>query len=326
LLKKNLTMDQISKQDIWFTLVNPNAGNGKGSKDWSTIAELMKRAGLSCQVIQTQAREHAIQLTREALREGFRKFVTVGGDGTLNEIVNGVFTSEGIDPRTISLGLIPVGTGNDWGKMFGISSEYEKAVAVIKEGKLLRHDIGRIDYFEGDISRTRYFINIAGLGFESVVVKRTNVQKDKGHSGKAIYFYNLLMSLLSYHNIKAEISVDGVSKTADVFSINVGNGRYCGGGMRQTPDAIPDDGLLDVTVINGIGKIEIIRNLKILYNGKILNHRKIDGYRCKNLKVHSDKILWAEADGESLGHTPAEFSIIPAAINIVYGNRLIPSV
>ncbi len=174
------------------------------------------------------------------------------------------------------------------------------------------HDIGIVTYFRRRrAEEKRYFINIAGLGFESVVVRRTNYQKDRGHSGKAIYFYNLIMSLLFYTNTKADIIVDGQQKSADVFSINVGNGRYCGGGMRQTPDALPDDGLLDVTVINGIGKIEIIRRLKMLYDGTILSHPKIDGYRCRNLIVSSDSVMWTEADGESLGHTPAEFSILP---------------
>jgi diacylglycerol kinase family enzyme len=93
--------------------------------------------------------------------------------------------------------------------------------------------------------------------------------------------------------------------------------------MRQTPEALPDDGLLDVTVIREMGKIEIIRNLKILYNGKILSHPKISGYRCKNLKVKSDSVIYVEADGESLGHTPAEFSIIPAGINIIYKSKII---
>ena len=219
--------------------------------------------------------------------------------------------------------MIPVGTGNDWGRMFGIPLDYEKAIKIIRENKLMVHDVGLVSFYDGKIKKDRYFINIAGLGFESVVVRRTNIQKDKGHSGKLIYFYNLLMSLLSYKNTKAEIIIDGEKINADVFSLNVGNGRYCGGGMRQTPDALPDDGLLDVTIINGMGKFEIIRNLKILYDGTILSHPKIDGYKCKNIKVSSDSIIYTEADGESLGHTPVEFSIIPASINIVYGTKII---
>jgi diacylglycerol kinase family enzyme len=121
----------------------------------------------------------------------------------------------------------------------------------------------------------------------------------------------------------AQIIIDGETTQADVFSINIGNGRYCGGGMRQTPNALPDDGLLDVTVINGMGKFEIVRNLKILYDGTILSHPKIVGYKCKNIKVSSDSIMYIEADGESLGHTPAEFTIIPSGINIVYSTKII---
>lgn len=117
--------------------------------------------------------------------------------------------------------------------------------------------------------------------------------------------------------------IDDKKSVAEIFSLNVGNGRYCGGGMRQTPDALPDDGLLDVTVIKEMGRIEIIKNLKILYDGTILSHPKVDGYRCKTLKVTTDSILYIESDGESLGHTPAEFSIIPAAVNIVYGTKII---
>jgi diacylglycerol kinase family enzyme len=93
--------------------------------------------------------------------------------------------------------------------------------------------------------------------------------------------------------------------------------------MRQTPGAKPDDGLLDVTIINGIGKFEMIRNLKILYDGTILSHPKIDGYKCRNVKVSSESLIYVEADGESLGHTPAEFSICPAAVRIIYGTNII---
>jgi YegS/Rv2252/BmrU family lipid kinase len=307
----------------WLLIVNPNAGNNKGRKDWDLVSSILKKHDLSCSEVFTERKGHAIELSKEGISRGYRRILCVGGDGTLNEIVNGVFSQENCPSKEITLGLIPVGTGNDWGRMFGIPLDYEGAIKIIKEGKMMLHDIGTISFFKGSEKEKRYFINIAGLGFESVVVKRTNNQKDKGKSGKAIYFYNLLMSLISYKNTKAEIVIDGKKIEADVFSINVGNGRYCGGGMRQTPFAVPDDGILDVTIIKGMGKIEIILNLKILYNGKILNHPKVEGHKCKNVIVRSDSVLYAEADGESLGHTPVEFNIIPASINIVYGTRII---
>jgi YegS/Rv2252/BmrU family lipid kinase len=307
----------------WLVIVNPNAGNGKGKKDWDRISALLKKEDLPFIVNFTVRKGHAIILTLEGITEGFRKIITVGGDGTLNEVVNGVFSNDSCPTNDISLALIPVGTGNDWGRMFAIPLDYEKAIKIIKDNKLMVHDIGLMSFYDGPERKNRYFVNIAGLGFESLVVRRTNIQKDGGQSGKAIYFYNLLMSLLSYKNTKAEIVIDGEKINADVFSINIGNGRYCGGGMRQTPNALPDDGFLDATIINGIGKFEIIRNLKILYDGTILNHPKIDGYRCKNIKVSSDSVIYAEADGESMGHTPVEFSIIPSSINIVYGTKII---
>jgi YegS/Rv2252/BmrU family lipid kinase len=316
-------MEQNSDRREWLVIVNPNAGNGKGKKDWDKISDLLKNEALPYDVNFTERKGHAIHFTIEGIAAGYRKIITVGGDGTLNEVVNGVFLNKNCPTTDISLALIPVGTGNDWGRMFGIPLNYKKAINIIGENKLMLHDVGLVSYYSGTEKKERYFINIAGLGFESVVVKRTNYQKDRGHSGKLIYFYNLLMSLISYKNTRAEIVIDGEKISADVFSLNVGNGRYCGGGMRQTPGALPDDGLLDVTIIKGMGKFEIIRNLKILYDGTILQHPKIDGYKCKNIEVSSDSVMYAEADGESLGQTPAEFSIIPDGINIVFGTKII---
>jgi YegS/Rv2252/BmrU family lipid kinase len=317
----------MEKSDInqeWYVIINPNAGNGKGKKDWNRIADILKNNGIQFKVKPTERKGHATEFTRELIAEGYRKIISIGGDGTLNEIVNGIFTQDHCPATEIILGLIPVGTGNDWGRMFGIPLIYEGAVQVIKEGKLMLHDIGVISYFNGEEKAKTYFINIAGLGFEAVVVRKTNKQKDKGMSNKAIYFYNLLSSLITYRNTPVDITIDEKTSRAKVFSINVGNGRYCGGGMRQTPDALPDDGLFDITVIKEMSRIEIIKSLQLLYDGTIMSHPKVSGYRSNNLKVNSDSLLYIEADGESLGHTPVEFSIIPSAVNIIYGKKLIP--
>lgn len=308
----------------WYVIVNPNAGNGKGKRDWTRISDLFSREKITITTGVTEKKGHAADLAMKAIESGFRKIVCVGGDGTLNEIVNGVLRQQSYPANEISLALIPVGTGNDWGRMFGIPLVYEGAVKVIKENKTIPHDIGIVSYYVGEMQHFRYFINIAGIGFEAMVVNRTNRQKEKGRSSKAVYFYNLLASLISYHKTDAEIIVDGVAGHARIFSVNIGNGRFCGGGMRQTPEALPDDGLLDVTVIREMGRLEIIRNLNILYDGTILSHPKVDGYRASNIRIRSESLLYAEADGESLGHTPVEFSIIPSAIKIVYGSRLIP--
>lgn len=227
-------MDQDSKQNEWLVIVNPNAGNGRGKKDWEKISSFLNKEELHFRVLFTGRKGHAKNIALEGINSGFRRIITVGGDGTLNEVVNGVFANNVCPTMDISLALIPVGTGNDWGRMFGIPLDYEHAIKIIGENKLTLHDTGKVSSFEGSEKKERYFINIAGLGFESVVVRRTNFQKDKGRSGKLIYLYNLLISLLSYKNTKADVIIDGQKYSADIFSLNVGNGRYCGGGMRQT--------------------------------------------------------------------------------------------
>jgi YegS/Rv2252/BmrU family lipid kinase len=306
----------------WFTIVNPNAGNGKGKKDWDRISGLFARAGILIDARFTEKKGQAIDFTSEALAAGYRKIISVGGDGTLNEVINGIFIRDICPSKEVVIGMIPVGTGNDWGRMFGIPLVYEGGVNVIRDYKTMPHDVGTITYFSAEGQQKRYFMNIAGLGFEAVVVRKTNKQKDKGRSSHAIYFYNLLSSLISYSRPTVNITIDGKTTSTKAFSINVGNGRYCGGGMRQTPEALPDDGLLDITVIKDMGRIEVIKSLKILYDGTILSHPKIDGYRSTNLRVTCETALYAEADGESLGHTPAEFGIIPGGVNVVYGTKI----
>ncbi len=306
----------------WCAIVNPNAGNGKGGRDWKRISGLLENHGISAVIKLTEKKGDAIDLSRQAVAEGFRNLISIGGDGTLNEILNGVFTQQYCNPSSVTIAMIPVGTGNDWGRMFGIPLVYDGAVRVISEGRRMLHDVGVITYHQGTSVHERFFINIAGIGYEALVVEKTNRQKEKGRSNRILYLLNLVMSLISFRKPEVEIGIDGVKSSARIFSINIGNGRYCGGGMRQTPDALPDDGLLDITVIREMSRLEVIRNLKLLYDGTILSHPKIDGYRSNNLTVDSKSVLYAEADGESLGHNPFTFTIIPSAINIIYSTRI----
>jgi YegS/Rv2252/BmrU family lipid kinase len=311
-------MDLTIKKPEWLVIVNPNAGHGKGKKDWQKIADLLEKHGIEFTSQFTVTRRHAIVLVQEGITNGYRKIIAVGGDGTMNEVVNGVFTQLVCPTTDITLAMITVGTGNDWGKLFGIPVHYENAIQIIKEFKVRLQDAGIVHYYHGTARDRRYFINIAGLGFDAVVVSRTNIQKDKGYKGKAIYFINLLRSLLSYRHTLTSIDIDGIKLQDDIFTISIGIGRFSGGGMMQTPKAIPDDGLFDVTIVKKMRKGEIIRSLKKLYDGSILDHPKIEGYMGKDILIDSDPLIHVEADGESLGHSPIEFSLLPKSINIVY--------
>jgi len=312
-------MEQSEPRKEWLIIVNPNAGQGKGKKDWDRIAALLTQYAIEFVPRFTEKRRHAIELTRDGIRENYRKILVVGGDGTMNEVVNGVFTQTFCHTTDISLGMITVGTGNDWGKMFDIPTDYEGAVKIISAYRTRLQDTGIVTYYHGIIKESRYFINIAGLGFDAVVVKRTNIQKDKGHKGKAVYMMNLLRSLLLYRHTVASVAIDGKIIQDDVFTISIGIGRFSGGGMRQTPNAIPDDGLFDITIIRKIRKGDVIMSLKMLYDGTILDHPKISGYTGKEILIDSDPLIHLEADGESLGHSPIEFRILSKSVHIVYG-------
>jgi len=309
-------------QNRWLVIVNPNAGAGKCFRDWPRIEKLLDSYQFSYKKVFTIRKFHAILLSRDFINKGYKKIIVVGGDGTMNEVINGVFVQKRFDTREITVGMIPVGTGNDWGRMFGIASNYEEAVRTIKESNTFIQDAGKVVFYKNDRILKRYFINIAGMGFDALVVKKTNRLKDKHKGNPTLYLYNIFTSLFNYKASRATIEVDGVANSRDIFSLSLGICKYNGGGMMQLPDAQPDDGLFDLTVIKKIGKLEVIRNIKMLYNGTINKHPKVETYRGRFIRIFAPKEIFLETDGESLGHTPLEFEIIPASIKVLASNKI----
>ena len=307
----------------WLVIVNPNAGRRKGLRDWDKISSLLREYRLKYNAVFTEAPGHAIQLTRRYIEEGIRWIIAVGGDGTMNEVVNGVFHQKTCPTTDITLGMITVGTGNDWGRMFGIPSSYKEAIRTILRHKTFVQDAGMVKYLNDSNMENRYFVNIAGMGFDAEVARKSNRSKEKGRGGPILYFMNIFSILMSYKYVNALISVDGLNIENTMFSMNVGICKYSGGGMIQVPNAIPDDGLFDLTVINRMSKAKIIRSLRRLYNGTINEHPKVDSYTGKSIRVDSSDKIQLETDGESLGHTPIEFTMIPKSVKVITG--FIPS-
>jgi diacylglycerol kinase (ATP) len=303
---------------ISFVVVNPNAGNGKGKKEWNTIKSILKKHSFQYKHVFTSRKMDASKLVKKAIANGYRTVVAVGGDGTLHEIINGIMEQNSAPTNEVFVGLIPVGSGNDWGKMFGIPTDYEEAIKVLIARKCYKHDIGLVSHNLNGVTMKSYFLNVAGTGFEAKVIKKSHDRKNRrGKSNSTTYITSLLSCLLSNKNQDVTITIDGTRIEQKIFSLNIGNGIYCGGGMRQAPNAKPNDGLLDVTVIGDITPIEVIFSLKYLYNGKIYDHKKVDGYRAKKVTVESAIPMYSEADGELLGETPLEFAIAPGAINAI---------
>lgn len=304
----------------WFVIVNPNAGRRKGEKDWLEIAALLNNAGLRFTNVFTEHPNHAMKLARKYIEAGFKKIIVVGGDGTLNEVVNGVFTQKKYPTSEITLAMISVGTGNDWGRSFGIPPGYKEAIDVIVKGNCKLQDVGRVSYTYKDLVKQRHFINMAGLGFDAMVAKRTNKVKEQGKSGPFSYLISLFTSLISYNDSKVKIKVDQEVFNAHVFTMSVAICKFNGGGMMQAPNAIPDDGLFDVTVITRLSRFLVIRSVKKLYDGSFLSMPQVKTFRGEKVEVESDPPMFLETDGESLGHTPMTFEVVPLSISVVSGN------
>jgi len=304
----------------WFVIVNPNAGKRKGEKDWLEIAAQLAAAGVKYVNVFTEHRGHAVLLTRKFIENGYRNIIVVGGDGTLNEVVNGIFTQAHIPTNEITLAMIPVGTGNDWCRMFHIPGDYKQAIKLITKRKVFVQDTGTIKYVSSEGNeKTRYFINMAGMGFDALVAKKTNKQKDMGKSNPLSYVINIFSSLFIYTSTKVTILLDNEKVSSDIFSMSVGICQFNGGGMKQAPQALPDDGLFDLTLIKPIGKFKVLRNIIKLFDGSFTRLPEVSTFRSSKIIIHSEPPMYMEADGESLGHTPFVFNILPQSLNVISG-------
>lgn len=310
----------MSQNKRWLVIVNPNAGVGRGKKDWQEIRDLLIAEGFEFDAVFTRWKYHAIELTKTNIEKAYRNIIVVGGDGTMNEVVNGIFNQKTVPTTEITIGMITIGTGNDWARMYKIPLKYNKAVKVLKKRKAFIQDAGVASFYEGKVKNKRYFMNMAGMGYDALVAKKTNKMKEKGRGGTFSYLFNLLAGLFQYKNTHLDIEIDDRAVfSGKVFSMSLGICKYNGGGMMQLPKAIPDDGLMDVTVIKKTSKFTVIRNLKKLYDGSFVKLPVVETFTGKKITIVSrpENSIFLETDGESLGHSPLEFNIIPKSLKVI---------
>ena len=310
------------KNNKWLVVVNPKASVGKAGEDWPTIKQLLINEGFEFDDVLTEYPQHAIEIVRNAITEkGYRKFVSVGGDGTNNEIINGIFTQDSVPTTDITMACIPIGTGNDWCRTFDIPLEYEQIIKIIKAGNIFVHDIGKLTYFNDGDPKVRYFLNAAGSGLDENICRSTNIMKQQGKKGTVRYLLSTVKCLLKYHYVHVKIAIDNqVVIEDDVLSLSIGNCKYVGGGMKMMRDAIPNDGLLDITAVRKLSILKFAMNVKNLYDGTFIDKLKeVSTFRGKKVRVVSDPphSLNVETEGETLTNSPFDFEIMPLAINVV---------
>lgn len=299
-------------------IVNPVADKGHGLDDFPLISRLLREANVHTETVFTEHKFHATELTVTAVKEGYRRIIVVGGVGTLHEVVNGLFIQKEVEPNEVLLAMIAIGTGNNWVRAFGTSTRYQDAVRHIAEGYSFLQDVGEVSYEESLYRQTRYFANVAGVGFDAFLLKRmTHLQKKRRFSAWR-KFLCVLSNFFVYKPTGMKVWVDGERiHNGLMFSIALGICKYNGDGVMQLPDAVADDGQLDLSLVKPIHFWHILFRLSYLYNGGIYRIGHVLHARGHKVRIESSPEVSLEVDGELLGESPLEFSVLPKAIRVV---------
>ena len=290
-------------------LVNPAAENGAAGRRWPELAHEAASLGLQGETRFSERPGHLTELAREAAADA-DLLVAVGGDGTVNEVVNGI---AGLD---VELALIPRGTGGDFVRTFGIPRKLDRAVEVALRGRTRAIDLGRGRYrsWAGEDEES-YFANIASAGMSGAIAKRTN-ETSKALGGKVSYAWATVAVFSRWRSDEVRVRVDGTEQAGRMHDVIVANGRYLGGGMKMVPEAEPDDGLLDVLLIGDLTKRDLLLTMPKTYRGKHLPHPKATLLRGTTVEIDAPEPLPVELDGEQPGTTPVRFEIVPRALRL----------
>ena len=237
--------------------------------------------------------------------------VAVGGDGTVNEVVNGIAGLEGVE-----LAIVHRGTGGDFVRTFGIPRGIEEALDVARDGRRGAVDLGRATFrTSAGACETLWFANIASAGMSGAIAKRVN-ETGKALGGKISYAWSTLTVFARWRNAELTVSVDGEERSGAMYDVIVANGRYLGGGMKICPDAEPADGLFDVLLIGDISKRDLVMTLPKIYRGTHLPHPKAELLRGARVSIDAPIALPVQLDGEQPGTTPATFDVVPGALRL----------
>ncbi|NLA15945.1 MAG: diacylglycerol kinase family lipid kinase [Bacteroidales bacterium] len=314
----------------WMIILNPVAGGGRTAVMWPHISKHFLEHGLNFECVFTRHKYHAVTITLEAVQEGFRNFIVIGGDGTLHEVANGIFYQKDVSTQLITLGVIPIGTGNDFVRAYNIPTDYAQAMETILTNKAIFTDVGMVSFQDFGIERTRYFVNAAGMGLDAAVIRHYERQLEMANGKrKPQYMSSLLHQFLLYRSADLRILVDGnMFYEGPVLTCSVGMGTCIGNGMRALPLSIPDDGLFDITLVEPMSKVKLAVRIKDFVEGNVYAFKEAHHGRGKKIEVlpGTKRTTHLETDGELMGTPPYTFTILPSALKLLAGKDFVPHI
>lgn len=296
----------------WRVIVNPASGRPDGGAGWRAIESELQAAGVDFDVVRTGQPGHGAELARAALLQGHRRIAVAGGDGSVNEVVHGIMNAGLADTRETTLAVIPTGTGNDWARTLGVSRRPAEIARVIAAGRTMLHDVGAIDLPGRDPAR-RWFINVAGAGYDAYVTERV----PRPVPGAFTYLKIALQGLAAFRPPLVRITADGATLEGRMLLAFVANAQYCGNRMHVAPTARVDDGLLDLLAVRELSLAAVLPKLVKLYSGRILGDPAVTHRRARRVRIEASPPTVIQADGQIVGATPAEFSLLAQALRVV---------
>ena len=304
-------------------IVNPRSASGSTRENWSLTASELRAHFGPFNVAFTREPGHAIELAQRGSLSGRSLIIACGGDGTINEVANGILNS-GVDAE---LGILPSGTGGDFRRTLGIPRSNREAAACLRSGKTRWIDVGKVT-FDDHSGKTvsRYFLNVSSVGLAAEVIKRVKSAKAfdwlpvESIRGRANFAISALQEVLDLDPSLVRIRFDGGEEhTVQTIAFCIGNARYFGGGMMITPDAKLNDGFLDVVNIGDIGTAKILLNAYSIYRGTHGSLSEVKSTRAKKIEISSAdrfRTILLETDGELPGKLPATFEVVPSALRV----------
>ena len=279
----------------WVIIYNPAAGGGLSGKKWAKIKQYLELKKITGPIYKTSIHKNAGDLSAEVIKKGHTRIVCIGGDGTVHNLINGVYSQSTINPESLFIGVVPVGTGNDWARHYGLSRDYKKAVDVIARGNTKSQDIGIMTVI-GKENQKVYFMNYAGVGFDGYVISK--IEKYK-FLGALSYLIAAVFNFLSFSNFGLSISYNNKTIKTSAFLLGVGLCKYTGGGMRLANKPVPNDGLLDITIAENFSKLDVIKHIPRLFNGNLFKSKKVSTSKTTGILVNIiEGNNFAQADGE----------------------------
>ncbi len=300
-------------------VVNPMAAAGRIQKQWGKIESLIKQKfGEGFEIVFTKKPMHAVELARDGIRNGCDRIIAVGGDGTLNEVINGFFENNQIIKKDVALGTLEIGTGADFIRNLNFPASLEDRIEYLSQASPVKIDIGLAEFvsFDGKPGK-RFFLNILDFGIGGAVVDCVN-RSSKMLGGKISFLIGIVKTLISYNNKVIDYTLDnGEWQTQRLNNFIVANGKYFGGGLKAAPDALINDGLFDIIFIGDINRPEAIQNLPRLRKGTHVKSSKVTVTHASSVEAKSDETVYIDMDGELVGILPIKVKILPQILPVL---------